>query len=125
MRYTDFEVWKKAHTLTLVIYAMTCEFPADEKYGLVSQLRRACVSVEANIAEGSNRATDVDFARFVNMAEGSIAEIDVLLKISFDVGYFNFLESNTDEMQYSTLVDCVRDVAKMLNAFRKTLKDDK
>jgi four helix bundle protein len=118
MRYTEFAVWKLAHELTLNVYAVTCHFPSDEKYGLVSQLRRACVSVEANLAEGSNRATDADFARFVNISEGSIAEVDVLLKISFDVGYFK----NTDDGLYQTLKNSVGDVARLLRAFHKTLK---
>ena len=122
LRYTDFNVWKLAHKLTLNVYAVTCHFPTDEKYGLVSQLRRACVSVEANIAEGSNRATDADFARFINMSEGSIAEVDVLLKISFDVGYFKNIVGF--DITYQELTNSVDHVAKLLRAFRKTLKDE-
>lgn len=120
MRYTEFAVWKLAHDLTLIVYAVTCHFPTDEKYGLVSQLRRACVSVEANIAEGSNRATDADFARFINMSEGSIAEVDVLLKISFDVGYFK----NMTGIKYQELKNLVGDVARYLRSFHNTLKVD-
>ena len=86
-RYRDLEVWKRSHALVLRIYQLTKSFPDDERYGLTSQLRRAAVSVPANIAEGSKRRTSQDFARFLNNSEGSLSETDYLLLCSKDLGY--------------------------------------
>ena len=69
-------VWQKAHQLVLVVYKTTNGFPKDELYGLTSQLRRATVSIAANIAEGSGKNTDADFARFIQISIGSANEVD-------------------------------------------------
>jgi four helix bundle protein len=68
------------------IYAVTSGFPASERYGLQSQLRRAAVSIVANIAEGARRANDKDFARFIHVAQGSLSELTALLLMSQDLG---------------------------------------
>jgi len=86
-RYRDLEVWKRSHALVLRIYPLTKSFPDDERFGLTSQLRRAAVSVAANIAEGSKRRTNQDFARFLNISEGSLSETDYLLLCAKDLGY--------------------------------------
>lgn len=86
-RYRDLEVWKRSHALVLRIYQLTKSFPDDERFGMTSQLRRAAVSVPANIAEGSKRRTNQDFARFLNISEGSMSEADYLLLCSKDLGY--------------------------------------
>lgn len=86
-RYRDLEVWKRSHALVLRIYQLTKGFPDDERFGMTSQLRRAAVSVPANIAEGSKRRTNQDFARFLNISEGSMSEVDYLLLCSKDLGY--------------------------------------
>lgn len=70
-RFQDLKVWQRSHALTLAIYHLTETFPADERFGLISQLRRAAASVPTNIAEGSKRRTRLEYARFLNMAEGS------------------------------------------------------
>jgi four helix bundle protein len=70
--FRDLKVWEKAHRLTLAIYQETKPFPADERYGIVSQMRRAAASVPANIAEGCVRSSDADFARFLHTALGSV-----------------------------------------------------
>lgn len=86
-RYRDLEVWKRSHALVLRIYQLTKSFPDDERFGLTSQLRRATVSVPANIAEGSKRRKSQDYARFLNIAEGSLSETDYLILCSQDLGY--------------------------------------
>lgn len=86
-RYRDLDVWKRSHALVVRIYQLTKSFPDEERFGLTSQLRRAAVSVPANIAEGSKRKTNQDFARFLNIAEGSLSEADYLLLCSKDLGY--------------------------------------
>jgi four helix bundle protein len=74
-RFQKLEVWQKAVDLAVQIYALTRDFPADERFGLTSQVRRAAVSISSNIAEGSSRASDVDFSRFLEIAYGSLMEV--------------------------------------------------
>lgn len=84
-KYTDLRVWQRSHALVLTLY--NDRFPRPERFGLVSQLRRAAMSVPTNIAEGSKRRTAADFARFLNLAEGSLAETEYLIRLSRDLGY--------------------------------------
>ena len=78
-------VWEKAHQLTLKIYKVTEEFPSEELYGLTSQIRRACVSIPTNIAEGCVRSSDADFSRFLYIAVGSTSELEYLMLLSKDL----------------------------------------
>jgi four helix bundle protein len=80
-------VWQKAHEFVLQVYRLTAVFPKPETYGLASQLRRAAVSIPANIAEGFRRRSVAEKVRFLNIAEGSIAESDYYLILSRDLGY--------------------------------------
>ena len=73
----------------LQVYRLTKSFPPDERYALTSQLRRAVLSVPTNIAEGSKRETNREYARFLNIAEGSLAETEYLLMVSCDLGYLS------------------------------------
>ena len=84
-RFVDLKVWKRAHELTLAVHRLTRSFPADERFELTSQLRRAATSVPANIAEGSKRNTERDYARFLNIAEGSASETEYLLILARDL----------------------------------------
>lgn len=86
-RFQDLEVWRKAHQLVLAIYRMTKEFPAHERYGLVSQMRRAAVSVPANIAEGFKRRGQADKIRFYNISETSLEEVKYYLILACDLEY--------------------------------------
>ena len=86
-RFTDLEVWKLGHQMTLEVYRLTKAFPKDELYGLTSQLRRSMSSVPCNIAEGSKRKTGADYARFLNMAESSLAEAEYRVMLSRDLGF--------------------------------------
>lgn len=78
-------VWEKAHQLTLKIYKITEEFPREELYGLTSQIRRACVSIPTNIAEGCVRSSDADFSRFLYIALGSTSELEYLILLAMDL----------------------------------------
>ncbi len=73
--FQELDVWKRAHRLVLAVYRMTGKFPRDERYGLVSQMRRAAVSVPANIAEGFKRRGQADKIRFYNIGEASLEEL--------------------------------------------------
>lgn len=86
-RFEDLEVWKRAHELVLSIYKLTKEFPLEEKFGLVSQMRRAAVSIPANIAEGFKKQGIRDKRNFYNIAQGSLEELRYYLILSTDLGY--------------------------------------
>ena len=85
--YRELKIWHKAIDLSVDIYELVADYPNDEKFGLVSQLRRASVSVPSNIAEGSSRGSEKDFARFLTMSLGSLFEIETQLIISQRVNY--------------------------------------
>lgn len=85
--FEDLIVWQKAHQFVLKIYKLTEQFPKQEVYGLVSQMRRAAVSIPANIAEGFRKTTKPDKARFYNIAQGSLEETRYYLILSRDLGY--------------------------------------
>ncbi len=110
-RFTDLKVWQRSHALVLEVYRLSERFPAEERFGLVSQLRRAAVSVPTNIAEGSKRRHAQDFARFLNLAESSLAEVEYLVMLSRDLGY---LTPDTVE----PLVAEVGEIARMIYALR-------
>jgi four helix bundle protein len=110
-RFTNLKVWQQSHSLTLQVYRLTKAFPSEGKYGLVSQLRRAASSVPTNIAEGSKRRGGQDYARFLNVAEGSLAETEYLLMLGRDLGYVR-----NDSVQ--GLLDSVAAIARMLHALR-------
>jgi four helix bundle protein len=83
--FRELKVWQKAHQLTLAIYQATASFPREERYGLTSQLRRACSSIAANLAEGCGRNGDAEFARFCSMAMGSASELEYHLLLARDL----------------------------------------
>jgi len=87
--YKSLIVWQKSITLVKLIYRLTASFPAEERFGLTSQMRRAAVSVPSNIAEGQARRTTGDYVRFVSNAEGSLAELDTQLIIAIDLEYLD------------------------------------
>src|SRR5438270_9807783 len=85
--FRDLAVWQKAHQFVLGVYAFTAAFPRQETYGLSMQLRRAAVSIPANLAEGFRRRGKADKARYMNMAEGSIEACRYYLVLASDLGY--------------------------------------
>ena len=113
--FRDLKVWKKAHELVLLAYALSRRFPKDEQYGLTLQLRRAVVSVAANIVEGWKRRTDKDNAHLLNIAEGSLEESKYLFILSHDVGYL----TTSDYQRASDLCD---EIGRMLNGLSRSLR---
>jgi len=87
--FKDLHVWDKAHQLALAVYRATKTFPKEETYGLTSQMRRASVSMAANIVEGSKRHTRRDFTHFLNIAQGSNEELKYFVMLGKDLGYFS------------------------------------
>lgn len=86
-RFTDLNTWKEAHKLVLMIYKLTTEFPIEEKYSLISQMRRAAISITSNISEGFSRNHLNEKIQFYGMAQGSNTELQNQLILSKDLGY--------------------------------------
>lgn len=86
-RFTDLTVWRKAHAFVLSIYRISAGFPKSEIYGLTSQLRRAAVSIPANIAEGFKKRSSAEKVRFMNIAQGSLEECRYYLILANDLRY--------------------------------------
>jgi len=89
LNHKKLSVWKKSIELVKEIYLLTRKFPVEEKYVLVSQLRRAAISVPSNISEGSARKSKVERERFFEIARSSLVEIDTQIEISLDLDYLN------------------------------------
>ncbi len=99
MYYKDLEVWKKSIELVKEIYILTESFPQSEQFGLISQIKRAVISVPSNIAEGCARYSNKETSRFVDIAIGSIAEIDTQLIIAKELGYINETKKADDMLK--------------------------
>ena len=107
--FKKLKVWQKAHELTLGVYRASRRFPAEEKFGITSQLQRAASSIGANIAEGCGRRSDGDFGRFLNIARGSASETEYHLILARDLGILG-------EATFKDLNDKVQEVQRMLAA---------
>lgn len=116
-RFTDLKVWQRSHALTLQMYRMTSSFPDHERFGLVSQLRRASASVPTNIAEGSKRLRNTDYARFLNIAEGSLAETEYLVILARDLEYVRPEVSEP-------ILNEADEIARMLHALRSKVEQE-
>ena len=113
--FSDLKVWQRAHALVLQIYRLTKAWPDEERYGLISQIRRAAVSVGSNIAEGAKRQTSQDYARFLNIAEGSIAETEYQLMVGRDLGY-------SEKEAIEPLIAEASEISRMLYALRAAVE---
>jgi four helix bundle protein len=109
--FEDLIVWQKAHTFVIEVYRLTAAFPREEVYGLTAQVRRAAVSVPANIAEGFKRRGRADKARLMNVAEGSLEEARYYLRLARDLGY----TSDT------TLADNAHEIGRLLGSYSRTI----
>ncbi len=115
MYHKDLEVYKKSIEFVKDIYQITAKYPREEQFGLVSQMRRAAVSIPSNIAEGNARFSDRDTSRFVDMALGSLAEVDTQLLLSLEL---NFIA----KVEYSYLLVKVQNIQALLVGLRKFFK---
>lgn len=114
--YRDLQVWTKAHNLTLELYRLSRGFPREEIYGITGQMRRAAVSIGANLAEGCGRRTSSELARFVRIAMGSASELDYHLLISRDLGFMNGDDFTRSEAELT-------EVRKMLTSFLSSVEE--
>ena len=101
--FTSLEVWQEAHRLTIVIYKLSTKFPKSELYGLTSQIRRASVSVELNIAEGFGRYHLAEDIKFLFNSRGSIAEVQSCLLIAKDLKFVEETDINKIYLDYRIL----------------------
>jgi four helix bundle protein len=113
--YRKLQVWERAHQLTLDVYEATRTLPRDELFGLRSQLRRASSSIPANIAEGCGRNGDMELARFLTIARGSVTELDYHLLLARDLGFLT-------PSRYESLAVEAQAVSKMLANFIDRLR---
>ena len=112
--FEKLEVWQKAIDFAALVYNETRAFPTEERFGLTNQLRRAAISISSNIAEGSSRSSRNDFARFVEIATGSVFEV---VSQGFIARRQNFL----DEDQFRKIYADAEELSRMLSGLRKSL----
>jgi four helix bundle protein len=113
--YRDLNVWQRGMDIALHVYQVTKDFPADERFGLSSQLRRAAASVPANIAEGHARSSTKDYLRYVAIAIGSLAETAPFIELAGRLGY-----GNVEDLR--KIFEMTTEERRMLRALQKSLR---
>jgi len=117
-RYRDLLVWQKGIALVKEVYTLTREFPDEERFGLISQMRRAAVSIPSNIAEGQARHTTREFIQFISHAEGSLAELDTQMVVSTDLGFCGGAMTGCA----ASILRLAEELRRMLNSLRRRLQ---
>lgn len=112
--YENLKIWQDSVNLAGLLYKITKKFPRDELFGIVSQLRRAVISISSNIAEGAGRSSKKEFCRFINIAIGSLNETESLCLISLNLGYIS-------EKEFEELLQKIKELGNLLGGFRKYL----
>lgn len=114
--YKDLDAWKLSIRMTRFVYRASEKFPADERFGLTSQIRRASVSVASNIAEGWGRGSTSDYARFLRMARGSLYEVETQCVIARELG---FMSEEIYEATDEVVSECGRVLGGLLRSIEK------
>jgi len=112
--YKDLVVWQKGIALAKIVYRLTQNFPPEEKFGLIAQMRRSAVSIPSNIAEGQGTPHHWEFIQFISNAEGSVAELDTQLILSMELGF-------CDSSNAAAAFELVDELRRMLNVLRRKL----
>lgn len=115
--FRKLQVWDKAHQMALAVYRVTAHFPRTEIYGLVSQMRRAAVSIPTNIAEGCGREGGAELGRYLKIAMGSASELEYELLLAWELG---FIEAE----KHNQLSNAIEEIKRMLTAFSQKLTAD-
>lgn len=115
--FRNLEVWKFGIVIAKEVYNITGTFPKEEKYGIISQLTRASVSVSSNIAEGCSRNSEIDFKRFLEYSIGSLFEIETQMIIAKEIGYIT-------EQKMNSFLEMVFKEERMLNSLIRKIKND-
>ena len=108
-------IWERSLRFVTTTYSFTKLFPDDERFGLISQMRRAAVSISSNIAEGSARNSDIEFKRFLEIALGSAFELETQLIVSAEMNYLNI-------EKFNEYLSELQEIQKMINSFINKLK---
>ena len=114
--YRDLTVWQRSMDVVIEIYAISKRFPKDERFGLTAQVRRAAVSVPANISEGNSRHSKAEYRHFVSIAHGSVAELETELAIAERLGFVTGSE-------LAAVREHAGSISRMLTSLRKSLRD--
>jgi len=112
--FEKLDVWQKAIDFADLVYSYTRHFPADERFGLTNQMRRAAVSISSNIAEGTSRMSQTDFARFIEIATGSVFEV-------VPQGFIGRRQEFLSEESFRALYSAADEIGRMLSGLRKSL----
>ena len=113
--FKELKVWKKARGLVKEIYFLSNKFPGLENFGLKSQVKRACVSIPANIAEGSGRSSKKDFSKFLDIAYSSAYELETHIILAYDLEYIK-------KSEFDEIILKIGEIQKMIFGLKKTLK---
>mgnify|MGYP003563252737 CR=1 FL=1 len=114
--YKELKVWQKSYAFCICIYQATGKFPAEERYGLTSQIRRSAVSIPSNIAEGYGRKTTADYIRFLYIAYGSLCELETQVFLAGDLNY-------TTVGNLEGLITNISEIERMLKALIRSLEE--
>lgn len=101
--HKNLDVWKESVDLAIFVYKLTDSFPKTEQYGLISQMRRAAISVSSNIAEGAARSSSKEFIHFLNIVNGSLSELDTQVEIAFRIGYLSGKDINDLQVRIESI----------------------
>lgn len=112
--FKNLKIWQKSRELVKEVFLLTREFPAEEKFGLTSQILRSVYSIPSNIAEGSGRSSNKDFSRFLDISLGSTFELETQLILASDINYLS-------EMQLQHIQDLLNEIQKMIYSFKTKL----
>ena len=114
--YKELNVWQKSYELCLKIYRITAKFPNEERYGLISQIRRSAVSIPSNIAEGYGRKTTADYIRMLYISYGSVCELETQILLAGDLGFI-------EKGELGTIKKDIAEIERMLKALIKSLEN--
>lgn len=112
--FRKLEIWKDAMLLTTAVYKLTKDFPEEERYGLISQIRKSAVSIPSNIAEGAGRNTNGEFKQFLSIANASAFELETQLLIAINLAFIT-------ESSISPLIEQIHSICKRIYVFKNTL----
>jgi four helix bundle protein len=117
--YQDLDVWKIGMAVVKTVYSLTANFPSEERFGLISQMRRAAISIPSNIAEGHARKSRAEFRQFISVALGSLAELETQLILSQDLNFMKKEATEAIMLQLDTLGKMLRGLSKSLSSSPK------
>ena len=120
--HKNLDVWKEGVALATDIYRITESFPKSEIYGLSSQMRRAVVSISSNIAEGAARNSDKEFAQFLNIAGGSLSELDTQIEIATNLGFVDIAQKQVIEEKIESIA---KKLAGLIGKVRRSVKSER